>query len=161
MTTQLHNIGEEFERRVLSGDLTLPASVDMLLFHDGEVSGNTTDGDDLAAGDDIGAISTEPDGASYARQTVSLDGATSWTLQQDANSDYEMQVSDTQTFDLNDSSNPSTIDAYAVVPNWDAGSGAADHLWWSDTLDSAYDVSTTDNLNVDDGALAVSGQNAP
>jgi hypothetical protein len=161
MTTQLHNIGEEFERKVLSGEIALPSSVDVLLFHDGEVTGDTTNGDDLAAADDIAAISTEPDGASFTRQSVSLDGATSWTLQQDANSDYQMQISATLTFDLSDSSNPDDIDAYAVVVNWDAGSGAADHLWWTDTLDQGYDVQSVDSFDFDDGALAVSGQNAP
>jgi hypothetical protein len=157
----LHDIGEQFEREVLSGATTLPASVDVLLFHDGEVSGDTTNGDDLVAGDDISAISTEPDGASFARATVSLDGSTSWTIQQDANGDYEMVVDATLSFDLSDSSNPAEVDAYGIVVNWDAGAGAADHLWWTDTLDKAYDVSSVDTLDVNSAAIAVSGQNAP
>jgi len=161
MTTQLHDIGENFEREVLSGNLSLPASIEVSVFHDGEVSGDTTNGDDLAAGDDIGAITTFPDGASYSRQTVSLDGSTSWTISQDANGDYQMVVDATLSFDLSDSSNPGEVDAYAVIVNWDAGTGAADHLWFSDTLDSTKDVSTVDTLNLDGAAIAVSGQNAP
>jgi hypothetical protein len=160
MTTQLHDIGEQFERSVLSGETTLPASVEVLVFHDGEVSGDTTNGDDLAAADDIGAV-TEPGGSNFSRQTVSLDGATSWTIQQDANDDYEMVIDATLSFDLSDTTNIDTVDAYAVVVNWDAGSGAADHVWWTDTLDQSFDVSSVDQLDVDDGALAVSGQNAP
>lgn len=166
MTTQLHNKGEEFERKVLSGETTLPTSVDVLLFHDGETSGNTTAGDDLVAADDIAAITTEPDG-NYARKTISLDGSTSWTLQQDANSDYELQHSGTLTFDLSTSTTPTTIDAYAVVVNWDDGSGAADHLWWTDTIEdqngtpTAYDVGSVDSFDLSETALAVSGQNAP
>jgi hypothetical protein len=160
MTTQLHDIGEQFERSVLSGETTLPASVEVLVFHDGEVSGDTTNGDDLAAADDIGAV-TEPGGSNFSRQTVSLDGTTSWTIQQDANGDYEMVIDATLSFDLSDTTNIDDVDAYAVVVNWDAGSGAADHLWWTDTLDQSFDVSSVDQLDVDDGALAVSGQNAP
>jgi len=161
MTTQVHDIGEQFHAEVLSGNLTLPGSVDVLLFHDGEVSGDTTNGDDLTSTDDLSAITTEPDGASYAQVTINLDGTTSWTIQQNASNDYEFQSDSTDTFDLSDSSNPAEVDAYGVVVNWDAGGGAADHLWWTDTLDKAYDVSSVDTLNVDDEALATSGQNAP
>jgi len=160
MTTQLHDIGEQFEREVLSGNLGLPASVEVFVYHDGEVSGDTTNGDDLVAGDDIGAV-TEPDGASYARAAVTLDGSASWTIQQDANGDSEMVVDATLTFDLSDTGNLTDVDAYGVVVNWDTGGGAADHLWWTDTLDKAYDVSSVDTLDVDDAAIAVSGQNAP
>ena len=160
MTTQLHDIGEQFERSVLSGEAALPASVDVTLFHDGERSGDTTNGDDLVAGNDLAAISTEPDGESYARQTVSLDGTTSWTIQQDANEDYEMVVDATLSFDLSDSSNPSQLDAYAVIVNWDAGGGVAPNLWWTDTFDEAKGISL-DQLDLDGVALAVSGQNAP
>jgi len=158
MTTQLHDIGEQFEREVLSGNLSLPSSVEVFVFHDGEVSGDTTNGDDLAKGDDIGAI-TEPGGASFSRSTVNLDGTTSWTLQTDGNGDWEMVVDATLSFDLSDTTNRDDVDAYAVVVNWDAGGGAADHLWWTDTLDQAYAVQGT--LDVDDAAIAVSGQNAP
>ena len=160
MTTQLHDIGEQFERSVLSGETALPASVEVALFHDGERSGDTTSGDDLVAGDDLGAITTEPDGGSYSRQTVSLDGTTSWTIQQDANEDYEMVVDATLSFDLSDSSNPSQLDAYAVIVNWDAGGGVAPNLWWTDTFDEAKGISL-DQLDLDGVALAVSGQNAP
>jgi hypothetical protein len=161
MTTQVHDIGEQFMIEVLSGNLTLPGSVDVLLFHDGEVSGDTTNGDDLSSTNDVGDITTEPDGGSFARVTLNLNGTTSWTLQLNANNDWEFQSDTTDTFDLSDSSNPTTVDAYGIVVNWDAGSGAADHLWWTDTLDKAYDVSSVDTLNVDDEALATSGQNAP
>lgn len=157
MTTQLHDKGEEFEQEVLSGNIALPASVTVVLFHDGEVSGNTTAGDDLAESDDIGAITTQPDGGSYAGQSVSLDGSTSWALSFDASTDYQMEVSATLTYDLSDSSNPTTLDAYGVVVNWDDGSGAADHLWWTDTLDQAFDVSSVDTLNVNNAGIAKLG----
>lgn len=161
MTTQLHDIGENFEREVLSGNLALPTSVTVRLFHDGEVSGDTTAGDNLVAGDDVAAITTKPDGAGYTDATVSLDGSTSWTISQDANGDYQMVADATLSFDLSDSSNPATVDAYAVIVNWDSGAGAADHLWFTDTLDDAKDVSTADTLNLNGAAIAVSGQNAP
>lgn len=157
MTTQLHNIGEQFEQEVLSGNIALPTSVDLLLYHDGEVSGNTTAGDDLTESDDVGDITTEPDGAAYARTTVSLDGTTSWTLSTDANTDYQMETANTQTYDLSDSENPSTVDAYGVVVNFDAGTGAANHLWWTDTLDQSFDVQLVDTLSVDDAGYTKTG----
>ena len=167
MTTQVHDIGEELEIKVLSGHVGLPSQVTVGLYHDGEVSGDTTAGDNLTSSADDPAtdITTHPDGASYAEATVALDGGTSWTLGADANGDYQMQITADLTFDLSDSSNPSTIDAYFVYTNWDATDDATanpnDHLWWTDTLDAAYDVQSVDSFDLQNGSLAHSGQNAP
>lgn len=160
MTTQVHNIGEEFMTKVLAGDLSLPSTVDVLLFHDGEVSGDTTNGDDLGPDDDLGDITTEPDGASFARETASLDGDASWDLAQ-VGGDYEMELQATLSYDLSDSDNPDTLDAYGVVVEFEAdGDGSPqDHLWWTDTLDDDYAVQG--DFDLDDPSLAISGQTDP
>ena len=165
MTTQVHDIGEEFEIKVLSGHVGLPTSIDVGLYHDGEVSGNTTDGDNLGSGasDPNTDITTEPDGTNYGRVTVSLDGATSWNLALDANSDFQMEEINDENFQLDDSSNPSTIDAYFVAITWDSNDDGTteETLWWTDSLDGAYDVQSIDSFDLQDISLAHSGQNAP
>lgn len=74
-----------------------------------------------------------------------------------------MQAINDQTFQLDDSTNPSTIDAYFVVVTWDANDDgtATENLWWTDTLDAAYDVQSIDTFDLQDPSLAHSGQNAP
>lgn len=164
MTTQVHDIGEQFETEVLRGVQALPTTVDVLLYHDGEVSGDTTAGDNLSSTSDIADITTEPDGASYARVTVNLDG-TDTGSGTDANTDWYMEIVATVQYDLSDSTNPSQFDAYGVVVNWDATddgtANASDHLWWTDTLDQAYTISEHDTFEVDQARLAHSGQTAP
>ena len=163
MSTHVHNIGEEFEARHLinDADATLPASVDILLFHDGEVSGDTAAGDDLAASADVTAITTEPTGSAYARQTVNLN-TTDFTATQDASGDWAQEITATVQFDLSDSTG-TQIDAYGIVISWDQdGDGTVeDHLWWTDTLDQAYDTGQHDTFEVSGMSLTRSGQTAP
>jgi len=152
MTTQVHDIGEEFAIKVLAGEVSLPPDVEVLLFHDGT--------DSLTADSDIEDINTEPDGASFERQVVDLDGDATWTLDQDAESDYFMEVTDPVSFDLSDSDNPSDIDAMAIVVEFEADgdADAQDHLWWTADLDQSYDVSSVDTLNVSEIGKTASGQ---
>lgn len=165
MTTQVHDIGEELEIKVLSGHVTPPSSIDIGLYHDGEVSGDTTNGDDLGSGasDPNNDITTEPDGANYSRATVSLDGDTSWNLAADGNGDFQMEILNDQTFQLDDSTAPDTIDAYFVVVNWDSDDDGSSEetLWWTDTLDGQYDVQSVDTFDLQNASLAHSGQTAP
>lgn len=118
MVTSAHDIGEQFEARHLinDADVPLPASVDVLLFHDGEVSGNTTDGDDLTPTSDVGDITTEPGGSNYARQTVDLN-TTDFAATQDGNGDWQLEIVATVEFQLDDSDGTATetFDSYAVV----------------------------------------------
>lgn len=163
MTTHFHDIGEEFESRhlIADADASLPTSVDVLLFHDGEVSGDTTNGDNLAASSDIAAITTEPGGTAYARQTITLD-TTNFSTAVDANGDTYIEIVATVSFDLSDSST-GTVDAYGVVIVWDQdGDGVNEsHLWWTDVLDQAYDLSQHDTFEIDGASLTRSGQTAP
>lgn len=157
MTTQVHDTGEEFAIKDLfrSDEFTKPASVSIGLFHDGEVSGDTTNGDDLAESGDVGDITTEPAGASYARQTASFDGA-DFDAQDNGSANWQAIIAN-QTFDTTDSSQD--IDAYFVVVNFqaeDTGDGAAnDHLYWTGNLDQLYDLGSVDEFILQGSGLEV------
>jgi len=149
MTTQVHDTGEEFAIKDLFrlDLLTKPASVSIGLYYDAT--------DALADGSDIGAITTEPTGGSYARQTASFDGA-DFTVQDNANGNWEAVIVD-QVFDTSDSSQD--IDAYFVVVNFqasDTGDGAAnDHLYFTGPLDQTYDLNSVDQFTLKGAGLEV------
>jgi len=148
MTTSLYSSGEEYETKVQIDDLSTVTSVDIGLYHDGEVSGDTANGDDLADSDDVGTISTEPSGAAYARQTESLD-TSGFEAVQDSG-DWQLQSLNQVSFDLSDDGS-GTVDAYFVVISvqLDGDSSATDHLWFSGNLSSDYDLSQTNGVDID------------
>jgi len=148
MTTSLYSSGEEYETKVQIDELSTVTSVDIGLYHDGEVSGDTTNGDDLADSDDVGAISTEPSGSAYARQTESLD-TSGFEVVQDSG-DWQLQSLNQVSFDLSDDGS-GTVDAYFVVISvqLDGDSSATDHLWLSGNLSSDYDLSQTNGVDID------------
>jgi len=157
MTTQVHDTGEEFAVKDLFrlDLLSKPASVDIGLFHDGEVSGDTTAGDDLGDGNDVGDITTEPTGSAYGRQSASFDSA-DFTVQDNASANFEAIIAD-QTFDTSDSSQD--IDAYFVVVTFqasDTGDGSAnDHLYFTGPLDQLYDLNSVDQFTLQGAGLEV------
>jgi hypothetical protein len=117
------------------------------------VSGDTTNGDDLTDSSDVGDITTEPAGSAYARQTASLDTTDLTTSLVSGN--WEAEVA-TQNFDVSDSDG--TVDAYFVIVTFEAettsDSSAQDHLFWTDNLDKAYDLSNiSDTAKLADGRL--------
>jgi hypothetical protein len=142
MTSGLKDTGEEFmTKQTFRTDLlTRPGSLDLLLFNDST--------DALADSDDLNAITTEPSGGAYARQTVNLD-STDITVEDDANGDWKITMTD-QTYDTSDSS--ATIDAYGAVVTFqsdDTGdSSATDHLFWTNELDQSYDLSNVDTFTL-------------
>ena len=142
---------------VFRGDtITKPSGVTIGLFHDGEVSGDTTNGDDLNDSSDVGDISTEPTGSAYARQSASLD-TTDFTVTY-SSGDWQVEIA-TQDFDVSDSDG--TVDAYFVLVEFEADttsdSSPTDHLLWTDTLDKAYDLSNiSDTGKLADGRLILS-----
>jgi len=153
MTLQLHDTGEEYESGIQIGTLSKVTSVDVGLFHDGQVSGDTAAGDDLADNDDVGAITTEPSGSAYGRQTVTLDSTEFSVVQESGDFQFE---SDNQigTFDLsNDTSG--TVDAYFVVitVQLSGDSSATDHLWFTGGLSVPFDLSNTSSLDLDAGGV--------
>lgn len=140
MTRQVHDTGKEaLVREFFTEDLQKPASLDIGLYDDST--------DNLADSDDIGAIATEPTGASYARASVSF-GTVDMTAQ-DNGSDWEVDFVD-QTFDASDSSQ--SVDSYFVVINFtsnDTGDGSAtDHLLFTGSLDQSYNLSNFDTATL-------------
>lgn len=156
MTTQLHDTGEEaIIRHFFTEDITKPASVSVGLYHDGEVSGDTTNGDNLSDGDDLGAITTELAGSNYSRLTYSF-GTTDFTSQDNASADWEALLAD-KDFDVTDSTG--TFDAMFVVINFlsnDTGDTAAsNHLLFTGPLDQAYDASNLDVFTLSGSTLSL------
>jgi hypothetical protein len=155
MTTQVHDTGEEFAIKDLFriDVLNKPANISVGLYHDGEVSGDTTNGDDLGDNDDVGAINTEPTGSSFARQTASFD-STDFTVQDNANENFEAIITDL-VFDTSDSSQD--IDAYFVVVNFqssDTGdSSQNNHLYFTGPLDQLYDLNSVDQFTLQGAGL--------
>jgi len=143
--TGYHDTGEEFAHKATyrTDLLTRPASVDILLYNDAT--------DALTDSSDVGAITTEPAGAAYSRQTVSLDASDVSLSQAGGDLRAEAAVS----FDTSDSSQ--TIDAYAVVVSFQSDivnseSSANDHLLTSAGVGQTIDLSSgndTVDLNID------------
>jgi len=143
--TGYHDTGEEFAHKATYRDdlLTRPASVDILLYNDST--------DSLTDSSDVGAITTEPTGSAYSRQTVSID-ASGVSLSQ-ASGDLRAEAS--VSFDTSDSSQ--TIDAFAVVVSFQSDvvnseSSANDHLLTSALVGETIDLSSgndTVDVNID------------
>jgi hypothetical protein len=148
MTTQLHDTGEEFVIDVVfrSDTLTKPGSVNVGLFNDST--------DSLSDGSDIGDITTEPSGGSYAPQSASLDGSDFSNT--DSGGDWQTTITD-QTFDTSDSSQD--VDAYYVSVSFqadDTSDGSpTEHLFWTGQLDQTYDLNSVDSLTLSGAGLKV------
>jgi hypothetical protein len=118
-------------------------SVDVGLYND------ATDG--LSDGSNVGAISTEPSGGSYGRQTASI--GTDFT-NQDNGGNWESIIAD-QTYDTSDSSQ--SVDSYFVVVNFasdDAGS-TSDHLLFTGSLDQTYDLGSVDSFTLSGSGISI------
>lgn len=158
MATMLHNSGEQYQMENTIG-VSSATDVDVGLFHDGEVSGDTTAGDDLADSDTdpSTAITTEPSGASYAGPapvTLSLDN-TDFSVVQNGDGNYQIESAASHSFDLSDD-DTGVIDAYYVQVEYDSGSGAAEHLYWTGNLSQSYDVGSVGTLEINAGGIGIS-----
>lgn len=147
MAAGLHIIGEEFMTKLFSGNVSQATSVDVGLYN------QTTDS--LTESDDLAALTTEPVGSAYARQTVSLPAGTS----DSATTSNWKSVFATQTFDVSDSSQD--VDAYFVVVNFDSAEAgdagtATDHIMFSGDLSQTYDLnSITTTLDADNLGIQI------
>lgn len=129
MAFHLHDEGE-----LLVLDAALSSrDMDVGLYHDGTVSGDTTNGDDLVDGSTYADISTEPSGSAYAVQTVA--GGT--TSQSSGTTEIDLG---SVSFDVSDST--ATVDAVYVR---DTTSG---DLIFTNGLDQSYDLSNIDTLDL-------------
>lgn len=137
MVNLLTNIGEEWYTETnVNG-----ATVIVLLYNDST--------DAISDGDDLAAITTEPSGSAYSRQS-----STVTTLQ--IGSDFGFDNDNTLTFDTSDSTQ--TVDAAGFVVNFQsdsvAGDGSAqDHLVAAADLSQSRDLSSVDTLEIAAGDL--------
>lgn len=128
--TLLHDHGEE-----LYQDLFINSgyTVKIGLYNDST--------DSLTDSSDVGAVTTEPAGASYSRQSTAASG---FTASLDASNDVNI-AGTTETFDVSDSTQ--TVDSVFMVISFasdlvssDAGT-ATNHLVFTNALDQSYDLS--------------------
>lgn len=128
--TLLHDHGEEFVQDLIinSGE-----TFQIGLYNDAT--------DTLSDSSDISAITTEPAGSAYARQSET---ASSFSASLDGSNDIVITGS-TQTFDVSDSTQ--TVDSVFVVVNFASdvvsadGGTQTDHLFFTNALDQSYDLS--------------------
>ena len=140
MTTLLTNLGEEYVLETALNGVTLTVGT----YNDAT--------DAISDTSDLSAITTEPTGSAYARQsdTYSLvkNGSGNWQL------DNDSQL----TFDTSDSSQ--SVDSYFIVANFqadDTGDTAAnDHLIATGALQQTRDLSQIDTHNIDAGSAGFS-----
>jgi len=105
--------------------------------------------DSLSESDNLAAISTEPSGASFARQS---DSVTTLQIGSDFGFDNDSQI----TFDTSDSSQ--TVDTRAYIVNFQSDTvagdgGASDNLVAVASLPQSYDLSSLDELQMAAGDL--------
>lgn len=125
--------GEEYVQKLVSNNLGAKTTWTVGLYND------STDG--LSDSSDVGAITTEPTGASYAKQSVSLPGDA--TLGTNASTNVYIELAD-QTFDVSDSSQ--SVDAYFIVVSFtsdviNSESSDNDHLLFNGSLNNTLNLS--------------------
>jgi hypothetical protein len=142
--TLLHQHGEEFMQDLVIGS---GKTFDITLYNDST--------DALGDTSDLGAITTEPAGASYSRQGDAASGFTA------SLSSGDVQISGTTvTFDVSDSSQ--TVDSVAVIVNFASdlvssdGGTSTDHLFYTNALDQDYDLGQFDStIDLDPTKLTI------
>lgn len=135
----LTDIGEEWYTETALNGVTVTVG----LYND------TTD--TIADTNDLAAITTEPTGASYARQSDTVTVA-------DISGDWGFDNDTKITFDTSDSSQ--TVDSAFFVINFDSDEAGdagtpADHLVATAALTQSRDLSQVDELNISAGELGV------
>jgi len=102
---------------------------------------------------DVAAVTSEPSGSAYARQSTTVSTGTS-------GGEYGL-ISDSQvSFDVSDSSQ--TIDAAFAIVSFQSGragdGSATDHVIFVDGLSATYDLSSSsspDTININAGDLSL------
>jgi hypothetical protein len=139
MTGTLHRTGEEFLLRVALDTWSTPTDCRVLLYEDAI--------DTLADDDDIGAITTEPDGSDYTRQTVPLDGSAAEIETDQGGTRFAI---DRQTFDVDDAER--TVDAYAITTDFRSAeqgeTSPSEHLLVTGGLVAPVDLIDTDQFTL-------------
>lgn len=109
--------------------------------------------DTITETDDVAAVTTEPTGSGYSRQSSAV---TTEQLSGSGNGDWGYDNDSLVTFDVSDSTE--TVDHVAYIVNFDsavAGDGgtAADHLIAVDPLSQSRDLSNYDTIEFAAGDL--------
>lgn len=148
MADGINDPGKELIVDVLRGNIADWAPQDVSMFNDAT--------DTITDTDDLSAISTEPSGASFARQSVAAGDMT--PVDQGNAATWDLDYAD-QTFDTSDSSQ--SVDEWFAVHNFqsdDTGdSSATDHLIMRGSLDSTYDLSDFSQVTLQDAGVKVDG----
>lgn len=149
MTTQLHDQGEEFVAKVIwENDVySPPTDVHVGLYHDDEVSGDSTNGDNLSDASTPSSITTEPSG--YSKWTISL-GLSSWTAQTDTSTNWYASNDNSHSFDLSGDTSSSEIDAWFIEADVDLNNDATAEtiLIVTGNLSQSYTLDSVDTLTV-------------
>lgn len=134
----LNDLGEE---------LVMKNNMDGLTHNVGLYNDST---DAITDTDDLGAITTEPSGAAYARQSSIYSVA-------DISGDWGFDNDSKLTYDVSDSSQ--TVDGSFLVHNFqavDTSDGSAqDHLIGTAALSQSRDLSQVDTLEISAGGSGV------
>jgi len=141
MGSVFSDYGEEFvQDLVINSGKTFQVG----LYADADGPGTPSTTDDIIDQDDVSAISTEPSGSNYSRQS---DAASNFSASLDSNDNIKITGS-TLTFDVSDSSQD--VNAYFVVVPFASdvvgsdGGTTTDHLFFTGFLDQTYDLSQFD-----------------
>ena len=140
MATGLSRYGEEFILDyVFTDGSSRAANIDIGIYDDATDSLNETD--------DLNAITTEPSGAAYARQSANFPGDFINSFSSSV-SNWQTEIVD-QTFDTSDSSG--IADSYFVLINFisdEAGesSTGSDHIFFTGSFDDSYTIDQIDSF---------------
>lgn len=110
-----------------------------------------TTGDSVVDGSDLAAITTEPAGAAYARQTSTFSPSNE---DGDATGLLDSSINDSLlSFDVSDSTG--TVDSWFLVINFTAtgDASATDHLIATGPLSKERDLSQIDTLDISAGGV--------
>lgn len=138
MSFILTDLGEEWYAKTNVDGASLPTG----LYNDGT--------DAISDTDDLAAISTEPSGAAYARQSAAVSAA-------DLSGDWGFDNDAELSFDTSDSTQ--TVDGYFFVANFTASdtgdASATDHLIATGALSQSRNLSDIDTLKISAGGIGV------
>jgi len=138
----LHQTGSEFvfKTQFRQDELTRPVTLEIGLYNDSQ--------DALVKSDDISAITTEPTGSAYSPISVDFDTADISVASEQ--STWQSEVSEL-SFNVNDST--VSVDSYYVAVKFlseeASDSSESTHLFWTERLDSSYDLSDITELNAE------------
>jgi hypothetical protein len=138
MSFILTDLGEEY---LMKND-TGATNLDVGLYNDST--------DAIGDTDDLSAITTEPSGSAYARQSAPVATA-------DISGDWGFDNDNQESWDTSDSSQ--SVDAYFLVANFqatDTGDGSPqDHLIATGALSQSRNLTDIDTLKISAGGIGV------